>query len=264
MCRDTGGVAALNRRLMAENPSGSIARLASLPFKRNGASRPAAISPRHQSRSGSLCCSASLLAMSFQKQATRRIRQTIASLGFGRLQLFSTLLKLFDSCEQKVEMSSVYIETSIVSYLRQRPATHVVTAARQLLTHQWWNDERQNYDVVVSQYVIDEGSAGDPVLAAERLESLDGIPILPAAIEIPQIASKIMASGVLPAKAQVDALHIAAVAHYRIQYLLTWNCKHIANARNLPRIHDLLNQLGIPIPIICTPEEMLGHDTDDH
>ena len=161
-------------------------------------------------------------------------------------------------------MNTVYIETSIVSYLRQKPSTQVITAARQLLTHQWWNGERQTYDLVISQYVIDEASGGDPTLAAERLESLDGIPLLPDAPEIPEIASEIMSSGVFPAKAQVDALHIAAVAHHRIQYLLTWNCKHIANAKILPRIHDVLTELGTPIPIICTPEELLGNDTEDN
>ncbi|MCO6456348.1 MAG: type II toxin-antitoxin system VapC family toxin [Pirellulaceae bacterium] len=159
-------------------------------------------------------------------------------------------------------MDTLYIETSIVSYLRQEPSTQVVSAARQLLTHQWWNDERANYELVVSQYVIDETSEGDPTLAVERLESLDGIPLLPNAPEIPQIANEIMSLGVLPPKAQIDALHIASVAHHRIQYLLTWNCKHIANAKILPRIHDVLTNLGIPIPIICTPEEMLGNDTE--
>ena len=76
-------------------------------------------------------------------------------------------------------MDTVYIETSIVSYLRQSPSAHVVMAARQLLTHQWWNSERSGYELVASQYVIDEASAGDPKLAAERLESLNGIPLLP-------------------------------------------------------------------------------------
>ena len=92
--------------------------------------------------------------------------------------------------ELDVGMSTVYIETSIVSYLRQKPSTQVVTAARQILTHQWWNVERQNYDLVISQYVIDEVSGGDPTLAADRLESPDGIPLLPDAPEIPQIASE--------------------------------------------------------------------------
>jgi hypothetical protein len=160
-------------------------------------------------------------------------------------------------------MDTVYIETSIISYLRQKPSSQVVTAARQLLTHQWWNDERENYQLVVSQYVIDEASAGDPTLAAGRLQALDGIPLLPHDPEIPRIAAEIMAIGVLPPNAQVDALHIATVAHHRVQYLLTWNCRHIANAKILPSIQGVLRDLGIPIPIICTPEELLGDDTKD-
>jgi hypothetical protein len=158
-------------------------------------------------------------------------------------------------------VDTVYIETSIVSYLRQKPSAQVVMAARQLLTHHWWEHERHNYELVISQYVIDEASGGDSTLAAERLESLDGIPLLPHAPEIPQIAREIINLGVLPAKAQVDALHIAAVAHHR--NLLTWNCKHLANAKILPRIHDLLARLGIPIPIICTPEELLADDSEE-
>jgi len=130
------------------------------------------------------------------------------------------------------------------------------------MTHKWWNDHRLNYELVVSQYVIDEASAGDVLLSKQRLASLDGIPLLPISPEVPQIAQRIMALGVLPQKAQVDALHISLAAHHRIQYLLTWNCKHIANARILPRIHGILMDMGIPIPIICTPEEMLGDETD--
>ena len=161
-------------------------------------------------------------------------------------------------------MSTVYIETSIVSYLRQNPSSHVVTAARQLLTHQWWNKERSKFDLVVSQYVIDEVSAGDRTLAADRLLALDGIPVLPNAPEILQIANEIMPRAILPIKAQVDALHIACVAHHRIEYLLTWNCKHIANAKILPRIHEMLTDLKIPIPIRCNPEEMGNDDPEDH
>ena len=135
-------------------------------------------------------------------------------------------------------------------------------AAHQLLTHKWWDTERTNYELVVSQYVLDEASAGDPALAAERLQVLNGIPLLPDAPEITQIADEIISRAILPAKAQVDALHIAAVAHHRIQYLLTWNCKHIANAKILPRIHQVLTDAGLPIPIICTPEELLGDDSE--
>lgn len=159
-------------------------------------------------------------------------------------------------------MDTVYIETTIISYLRQKPSPQVVTAARQLLTHRWWNEERASYELVVSQYVIDEASGGDPMLAAERLAALEGIALLPHDPRISRIAAEIMSLGVLPPNAQVDALHIATVAHHRIQYLLTWNCKHIANAKILPRIHGVLEDLGIPIPIICTPEELLADDTE--
>lgn len=159
-------------------------------------------------------------------------------------------------------MDTVYIETSVVSYLRQRPSSQVVMAAHQLLTHKWWDTERTKYELVVSQYVLDEASSGDPTLAAERLQSLDGIPLLADAPEITQIADEIMSRAILPAKAQVDALHIATVAHHRIQYLLTWNCKHIANAKILPRIHQVLTDAGVPIPMICTPEELLGDDSE--
>ena len=159
-------------------------------------------------------------------------------------------------------MDTVYVETSIISYLRQKPSTQVVLAARQLLTHQWWNDERRNYGLVASQFVIDEASAGDPTLAAERLQLLAGIPLLPLDPVIADIADEIMSRAILPEKARTDALHIATVAHHRIQYLLTWNCRHIANARILPRIHNVLNDLLLPVPVICTPEEMVGNDSE--
>lgn len=100
------------------------------------------------------------------------------------------------------------------------------------------------------------------MLAKERRESLDEMPLLPIMPEVPQIAQRIMALSVLPQKAQVDALHISLAAHHRIQCLLTWNCKHIANAKILPRVYDVLTDMGILIPIICTPEEMLGDEPD--
>jgi len=160
-------------------------------------------------------------------------------------------------------MNTVYIETSIVSYLRQKPSSQIVAAARQLLTHRWWSCERNQYELVISQYVIDEASAGNHELAAERLELLDGIPLLPHAPEIVVLADEIMSFGVLPAKAQVDALHIATVAHHQIDYLLTWNCKHIANAKILSMINNMLTKRGVPIPVICTPEELLGDDPEN-
>jgi hypothetical protein len=111
--------------------------------------------------------------------------------------------------------------------------------------------------------VLDEASAGNPGLAAERLAVLEGIPLLPNAPEIEEIAERIMSLRLLPDKAQVDALHIASVAYHEIEYLLTWSCKHIANAKILPRIYDLFAERGVYIPTICTPEELLGEDIED-
>jgi predicted nucleic acid-binding protein len=158
-------------------------------------------------------------------------------------------------------MPTVYIESSIISYLRQKPSADILNAARQLLTARWWATGRSEYELVISQYVLDEIAAGDSTLAAERLRAVEGIPVVPPAPEIPQIASVVMSRAVLPPKAQVDALHIAAVAHHRINYLLTWNCSHIANARILPKIFSALRDMDLPLPIICTPEELLGDDS---
>jgi hypothetical protein len=160
-------------------------------------------------------------------------------------------------------MPRVYIETSIVSYLRQRASGQVVTAARQLLTRRWWDEERSSYDLVTTQYVVDEAADGDPQLAQERLDTLSAISLLQLDAEIDAIAEEMMSRAILPPKAQVDALHIAAAAYHRIDYLLTWNCTHIANARILPRIHDVLSDLNCFRPIICTPEEMVDDEEID-
>ena len=113
---------------------------------------------------------------------------------------------------------------------------------------------------MISQFVIDEASAGQPILSAERLAALTGVPLLPLDSEIAEIADEIMARASLPPKARTDALHIAAVAHHRVLYLLTWNCRHIANGRILSRIRTVLSDMGIPIPTICAPEEMVSYD----
>lgn len=158
-------------------------------------------------------------------------------------------------------MQTVYIETSIISYLRSRPSTHVVSAARQLLTQRWWSEERSKYQLLTSQYVLDEASRGDPVLVAERLAAITDLPLIAIPDEIPTLADRLLATGVLPRGARLDALHICAAAFHRLDYLLTWNCSHIANERILPRVRDIMAKLGQPMPVVCTPEEMVDDDT---
>ena len=161
-------------------------------------------------------------------------------------------------------MPQVYIENSIVSYLRQGPSAQIVAAARQLLTRRWWEHERQNYELVTSQYVLDEAALGDPTLVAERLQALADVPLLELPSDVPRIAAEIVQRGILPTDALVDALHIAVAAFHEVESLLTWNCKHIANAQVVPRIRDLLLELGYAVPIVCTPEEMVGEEYDEH
>jgi predicted nucleic acid-binding protein len=154
----------------------------------------------------------------------------------------------------------LYVESSIVSYLRKKTSPQIVAAARQVLTRRWWDEERSHYDLVTSQYVVDEVADGDSELAQERLALLQGIPRLQLEPRIDVIAEEIMSRATLPAKAQLDALHIACAAHHEIDYLLTWNCTHIANARILPKIQEALANLNCFVPTICTPEEMVDDE----
>lgn len=136
-------------------------------------------------------------------------------------------------------------------------------AAIQFQAREWWTTERHKFELVTSQLVIDEASAGDPTAAAERLKMLDGIATVPIDNAVRTLAREIVSNLLMPPKAAADALHVAAAAVARIQYLLTLNCKHIANANLLPRIYRLLEQRGFGPLLICTPAEFLGGDADD-
>jgi hypothetical protein len=111
--------------------------------------------------------------------------------------------------------------------------------------------------------VIDEASAGDPLAAAERLKLLDGLPLVSINDDVRNLARAILSASIVPPKAAADALHIAAAAVAGVQYLLTLNCKHIANAHELPRVYRLLDQQGFGQLLICTPAEFLGGGKDN-
>jgi hypothetical protein len=155
---------------------------------------------------------------------------------------------------------TVYIETSIISLLKRRPSHNTVEVARQILTHQWWEEQKPDYQLVTSQYVIDEAAAGDPEMASARLLELEGIPLLPLEEKIAEVAESLIEKAILSPKSVVDALHISIAAFHRIEYLLTWNCSHIANAKIQRRIRQVLEEMAIPMPIICTPQEMVEDD----
>src|SRR5215471_12423146 len=124
----------------------------------------------------------------------------------------------------------IYIETTIPSYLTARPSRDIVQAARQQLTREWWDVERRNYDLCISQIVLDEAAAGDAEAAQRRMAVIDTLPLLDLTFEVDGLAETIMQSGLLPASASRDAVHIAVTAVHQVHFLLTWNCRHIANA----------------------------------
>ena len=160
-------------------------------------------------------------------------------------------------------MDRIYIETSIVSYASAWPSREIETAALQQQARDWWRTERPKFDLVTSQLTLDEASAGDPSAAADRLKLLDGLPLLEINPDAEALAARLLAAHTMPQKAAADALHVATAALGAVKYLLTLNCKHIANAHELPRIYELLDREGLGQLLICTPAEFLGGDSND-
>jgi hypothetical protein len=151
-----------------------------------------------------------------------------------------------------------YIETSMISYLVARPSRDVVAAAHQQISLDWWENRRSDFHLVTSLLVVNEARLGDPAAAERRLAMLTGIPLLEVTDAAQELAVAIVREGLLPPSAYPDALHIATTAVHQVDYLLTWNCNHIANAELLPRIALVCDRFGVPLPYICTPEELLG------
>ena len=155
-------------------------------------------------------------------------------------------------------MDRVYIETSVVSFATARPSRDSVVAVLQQQARRWWDEIRPHYRIVTSQFVIDEAAMGDRDAAKRRLSLLDSIPLIVPGDETERIADKILAQSLMPSSAKLDALHVATAAVAGVEYLLTLNCRHIANAHILPAVYDLLDREGVRRPLICTPSEFLG------
>ncbi len=150
----------------------------------------------------------------------------------------------------------VYIETSVVSYLRSRLSTDMIVAAHQELTRRWWTECAPRFEMLVSELVYREAAAGDEVAASMRLEAIAQLKTLAISPEAVSLAERLIGNGPIPSEHVVDALHVAIAAVNGIDYLLTWNCKHLANAIHRTRIESLVEEAGYVCPIICTPEEL--------
>lgn len=155
-------------------------------------------------------------------------------------------------------MPSVYIETSIVSYLTARPSQNLLVAAWQGITVEWWEHHRPEYQLCTSGLVLEEAERGDPEAAARRMACLEGMPLLTVTDEAIELAGRLLHPGLLPAAATEDALHIALSVVHAVDYLLTWNFRHIDNAQTKPHVRALCLQDGHSFPEICTPQELMG------
>jgi predicted nucleic acid-binding protein len=152
----------------------------------------------------------------------------------------------------------IYLETSFISYLTARPSRDLIVAAHQQLAHEWWDTNRTFYDIYTSQVVIREASCGDISAVERRRAVLQAIQLLDVSDLCADLAKKLIKGNCLPQHAVEDALHIAIATIHRMNYLLTWNCKHIANAKLRFKMENVIQLSGYRAPIICTPEELIG------
>lgn len=150
----------------------------------------------------------------------------------------------------------VYIETSVISYLTALPNRDLVVAGHQQTTHDWWETRRPSFELVASQLVVQEASQGNATYAQQRLQALREIPLLSINEAAIALAETFVKRGPLPPKANIDALHIATAVTNGVDYLLTWNCKHIANANMRSQIERLCRQQGYEPTVICTPDQL--------
>jgi len=157
----------------------------------------------------------------------------------------------------------IYLETSLVSYLAARPSRDLITAAHQQVTHEWWETRRSEFEILVSQLVLDEAAGGDPSVADRRLAYLKDLPVLAIDQRVEELARTLIERIGLPKRAGADAVHIATATRYELDFLLTWNCSHIANAQPRPKIERVCDEEGFRAPVLCTPGELMGESEDD-
>jgi len=153
----------------------------------------------------------------------------------------------------------VYLETTIISYLTARPSRDLVVSAHQELTLEWWGCHRPRFDLYISELVLREAAGGDETAAAKRLEELKSIEVLTLDDNARRLAREFVTRRLIPEKAIEDALHIAVATAQGMDFLLTWNCRHIANAEVAERLEAVCLELEYRMPTLCTPEQLMGH-----
>ena len=156
------------------------------------------------------------------------------------------------------DKKTVYIETSVVSYLTARPTSNLVAAAWQKTTADWWDVHRSRFDLCTSALTIEEAGRGNPQAAERRIQALAGIVTLPITEAAVKLATALLQGRALPTSAQNDALHIGVAAANGVDYILTWNFRHLANAETRHIIRTVCSGQGFTSPEICSPSELIG------
>ena len=156
-----------------------------------------------------------------------------------------------------MSLPKLYVETTIPSYLTARRSRDLRLAAHQEMTEEWWSDHRREYELYISDFVLDEAGDGDAEFAASRLAALAGIPSLDVTEEVDELAGRLLAGGLIPTKAAQDAFHVAVSAVHGMDFLLTWNCTHINNVNIIRRMERICAEAGFACPVICSPDELL-------
>lgn len=151
----------------------------------------------------------------------------------------------------------VYVDTTVVSYLTARPSRDIVTLAHQQITQEWWLSAASRFDLVASDLVFEEAGRGDPSAARARLAALEGLEVIDATTESEALTEELLASAALPHAAGADAAHVAAAVTNGVDYLVTWNLRHMANAPVRLALERACRRAGYRQTTICTPEELL-------
>ena len=152
---------------------------------------------------------------------------------------------------------TVYVETTVISYLTSRPSRDLIVAAHQQLIHDWWNNHRLQFELFVSPTVMEEISKGDPGVATSRLEAVAGLAVLELTPDLRGLADEYFANIQLPERARADSYHLAFASWHGMDYLITWNCSHMASGFVRKQVAKINKAWGIESPAICTPEELM-------
>lgn len=152
----------------------------------------------------------------------------------------------------------VYLETTIPSLLTAWPSRDLIVAADQQATRDWWDNRRQNFELFVSPEVLDEAGQGDVEAARLRLEAINTLPVLAVTAEVEELTRAVLATGLIPPRATRDAAHIAFASVHEMDFLLTWNCRHIHNAMISRRLAEVCSAQGFALPVLCTPRELMA------